>query len=102
MQLPNPMGLWPKGTVNPISPSVGEPGIDTADGATAPSLPNTVSLGSTRRMVPRLPLCRSLLWTHGEPGIDTTDGVAAPSLPVRGDGIVLGDLGKNVGPSCVI
>ena len=71
------MGLRPKGTGNPITPSIGEPGIDMADGATAPSLPNT-------------------LVDCGEPGIDTTDGVAAPSLPVRGDGIVLEDWARTL------
>ena len=63
------MGLRPKGTGNPITPSIGEPGIVMADGATAPSLPNA-------------------LVDCGEPGIDTADGAAAPSLPVRGDSIV--------------
>ena len=56
------MGLRPNGTGNPITPSIGEPGIDMADDTTAPSLPNT--------------LC-------GEPGIGTADGAAAPSLPVQ-------------------
>ena len=70
MQLPNPMGLWPKGTVNPITPSVGEPGIDTADGATEPSLPNTVSLGSTATGGVAAPSLPFALVDSGEPGID--------------------------------
>ena len=70
MQLPNPMGLWPKGTDNPISPSVGEPGIDTADGATAPSLPNMVSLGSTATGGVAAPSLPFALVDSGEPGID--------------------------------
>ena len=71
------MELRPKGTGSPISPSFGEPGINMAGGATAPSLPIT-------------------LVDCGEPGIDTADGVAAPSLPVQGDGIVTEDWARTL------